>query len=240
MTRVLVTGAGGFWGVFLVNELYRVGFSVRAGLRDSASIPLFPSGVETVVADVRVGQKVKDAAVGCNAVVHLAAKVHAIYEHGANDDYETINVAGTRHVLEAAVASGARRVVFVSTVKVFGESTQGCVDETSPPNPRTPYGWSKWRAEQLVSTYAQSRRLTSVSLRLPMVYGPTTKGNLYRLIAAIDRGWFPSLPCISTVRSMLYVKNFVLAVVAALTSEILPRSMYVVTDEKPLLCDGSL
>jgi nucleoside-diphosphate-sugar epimerase len=74
-----------------------------------------------------------------------------------------------------------------------------------------------------------------------MVYGPTKKGNLYRLIAAIDRGWFPSLPPVSTVRSMLYVKNFVLAVVAALTSETVPKSMYVVTDEKPYsvteICD---
>lgn len=233
MTRVLVTGAGGFLGASLVNELCRVGFSVRAVLRDVKRTPPFPSEVETVEADVRDGPKVREATVGCEAVVHLAAKVHAIDERGADKDYDAINVEGTRHVLDAAVETGVTRVVFASSVKVFGEETQGCVDETCPPHPQTPYGQSKWRAEQLVSAWAQRGGVTAVSLRLPMVYGPTKKGNLYRMIAAIDGGRFPPLPRLSSLRSLLHVENFVQAVLACLRARRFEQAAYIVTDAEP-------
>lgn len=85
-------------------------------------------------------QRVKEAMVDCDAVVHLAAKVHAMDDHGHEREYDAVNVQGTRHVLDAAVASGATRVVFVSSTKVFGEETQGCVDETCSPCPQTPTG----------------------------------------------------------------------------------------------------
>lgn len=233
MTRVLVTGAGGFLGASLVNELCRVGFNVRAILHDPRRTPPFPSEVETLGADIRDAQKITEATVGCDAIVHLAAKVHAIDERGADKDYGAINVEGTRHVLDAAVASGTTRVVFASSVKVFGEETQGCVDETYPPRPQTPYGRSKWQAEQLVSEYAQRDGFTAVSLRLPMVYGPTKKGNLYRMIAAIDGGRFPPLPRLSSLRSLLHVENFVQAVLVCLRARRFEKAAYIVTDAEP-------
>jgi nucleoside-diphosphate-sugar epimerase len=136
-------------------------------------------------------------------------------------------------VLDAAVASGATRVVFASSVKVFGEETEGCVDETCQPHPLTPYGRSKWRAEQLLSEYSQQGRLTAVSLRLPMVYGPTEKGNLYRMIQAIDSGRFPPLPPLPGLRSLLHVGNFVQAVIACLRARRFQQGTYIVTDAQP-------
>jgi nucleoside-diphosphate-sugar epimerase len=87
-------------------------------------------------------------------------------------------------------------------------------------------------AEQLVASYGKGS-LSTLSFRLPLVYGPTEKGNLYRMIAAIDRGKFPPLPHVQAVRSMLHVKNFVLAVRAVLQSAGFLKPMYVVTDTKP-------
>jgi UDP-glucose 4-epimerase len=168
----------------------------------------------------------------CEAIIHLAAKVHAIDDRSEND-YETINVEGTKHVLDAAVRSGVNRIVFASSVKVFGEETNGCVDETRAPDPQTAYGRSKWRAEQLVSEYAERHGLTAVSLRLPMVYGPTKKGNLYRMIKAIDHGRFPVLPRLPVVRSILHIRNFVQAVVLCLRAPYFKRAAYIVADTKP-------
>ncbi len=230
--RVLVTGASGFLGLSLIRELCRSGWQVRAIVREPNRCPSFSPEVEIRVADVRYGSQTEEMASGCEAIVHLAAKVHAI-DDGSEKDYEDINIEGTKHVLDAAVRSKVSRIVFVSSVKVFGEETSGCVEETRTPNPQTAYGRSKWRAEQLVSEYAERHRLTAVSLRLPMVYGPTTKGNLYRMIEAIDRGRFPILPRLSSVRSLLHVENFIQAVFLCLRAPSFQRAAYIVADTEP-------
>ena len=230
MTSVLVTGAGGFLGTALVPELGRAGFRVRALLRDLATVPSFLSEVEVVAGDVCDDRRVKEAMADCDAVVHLAAKVHSMDGYGHQREYDAVNVEGTRHVLDAAVASGTTRVVFVSSAKVFGEETQGCVDETCPPHPQTPYGWSKWKAEQLVSEYSQRGDVMGVSLRLPMVYGQTKRGNLFRMIEAIDAGRFPPLPRLPAVRSLLHVDNCVQAVIRCLQAPQFNRAAYIVAD----------
>ena len=231
--RVLVTGAGGFLGSCLIDQLFREGFRIRAGFRHERQFSLLPSGVEKVVVDIRQKPEIMEAMVGCEVIVHLAGKAHAFDERGSDRDYETVNIEGTRNVLDAAVASEARRVVFISSVKVFGEETEGSVDEMYPANPQTPYGRSKWQAERLVEEYAVKGGMTAVSLRLPMVYGPTKKGNLYRMISAIDRGWFPPLPQLSTCRSMLHVKNFTRAVQACLRVKQFNQPAYIVADARP-------
>jgi UDP-glucose 4-epimerase len=230
--RVLVTGASGFLGSSLVWRLCRSGCQVRAVVREPGRCPSFSPEVETVVLDVRHAVHTEIAG-GCGAIVHLAAKVHAIDDFGAEKDYESINVEGTRHILDAAVRSGVKRIVFASSVKVFGEETIGCVDETWSSHPLTAYGRSKWRAEQLVSEYAERHGLTAVSLRLPMVYGPTKKGNLYRMIEAIDYGRFPVLPRLSAVRSLLHIENFVQAVLLCLRAPYFKRAAYIVADTEP-------
>ena len=230
MIRVFVTGAGGFLGRALIPELIGAGFGVRALLRGSSTIPSLQPEAEIVLGDVCDEKRVKEAMVDCNAVVHLAAKVHAMDGHGHEREYDAVNVEGTRHVLDAAVASGVTRVVFVSSAKVFGEETQGCVDERCLPHPQTPYGWSKWKAEQLVSEYSRRGDLTAISLRLPMVYGQTTKGNLFRMIKAIDVGHFPSLPQLPALRSLLHVDNCVQAVLRCLQAPRFDRAVYIVSD----------
>lgn len=233
MTKVLVTGAGGFLGTTLVNELCKVGVAVRAVLREAKQSPLLLPMVEMVRSDIRDARNIKEAISGCNAIVHLAAKVPVIDDCGLEQDYQAINVEGTRNVVDAAVASGVRRVVFASSVKVFGEETSGCIDESWPADPKTRYGRSKWLAEQLISDYATRYSLTAVSLRLPMVYGPSQKGNLYQMIEAIDKGRFPALPRLPMVRSLLHVQNFVQAVLLCLYAPRFQRAAYIVADSHP-------
>jgi len=233
MTTVLVTGAGGFLGNAVVSDLLGSDYHVRALVRHPASSSHLKA-VETVVGDVRDPRCAKQVSVGCEAIVHLAGQAHASGDETVTDEYyQSVNVSGTKHLLDGAVAGGVRRFIFASSVKVFGETTAGCVDETAPPAPQTPYARSKWMAEQHVASYAGEGSLATLSLRLPLVYGPTQKGNLYRMIQAIDRGRFPPLPRVGAVRSLLHVKNFVLAVRAALRSNGFPKPMYVVTDLKP-------
>ena len=233
MGMVLVTGAAGFLGRTLVPELSRRGYDVRALVRDVAP-PAFPQSVHIVRGDIRDAGLAAVAVAGCENIVHLAGKAHALDDDEVHEaEYQSINIEGTKRLLEAATVSGVRRFLFASSVKVFGETTSGCVDETIAAAPRTPYARSKWEAEQLVSTFAKQGSFATVSLRLPLVYGPTHKGNLYRMVAAIDRGWFPPIPRVATVKSMLHAKNFVRAVLATLAPSEFAQPMYVATDARP-------
>ena len=232
--RVLVTGAAGFIGEHLVLRLAREGYQVRACVHRNHTEIAVPSEVQVVEADVRNRSSMKAAASGCELILHLAGKAHAVHEVCADEDeYRAVNVEGTRHMLDGAVAGGARRIIFFSSVKVFGESTPVCMDESASPRPATPYGRSKWEAEQLLNESGTRAGLTVSSFRLPMVYGPSLKGNLSRMIAAIDRGRFPPLPQMPNRRSLLHIENLIDATLLAMRSGTPLRPCYVVTDARP-------
>src|SRR5262245_10089845 len=234
MTTVLVTGAGGFLGRAVVNDLLESGRHIRALVRDASQASSFSRAVDVLIGDIRDPLCAKEATRSCDMIVHLAGKAHAIDDDGVGDDeYQSVNVDGTRQLLEGAVAGGIRRFIFASSVKVFGETTHRCLDENAPPAPHTPYARSKLLAEQAVASYANRAGMSTVSFRLPLVYGPTRKGNLFRMIVAIDRGRFPPLPRISAVRSMLHVNNFLLAIRAASVANSFLKPMYIVTDAQP-------
>lgn len=244
--RVLVTGAAGFLGAHIVDDLLIHGHTVRVLCH--ATMPGDERlGRDVVCGDVRDPQTAKHAVDGCSAIVHFAGKAHAVDERqGDERAYDSVNVQGTGHLLEAAAAANVRSFIFASTVKVFGEKTDHCVDESLCPAPQGPYANSKWAAEQLVQSYAKRYRFRGVSLRLPLVYGPTQKGNLFRMISAIDRRRFPPLPKLTSVRSMLHVKNCAQAVRRVLEAERPLAPCYIVTDAHPynvtriyeLLCAG--
>jgi nucleoside-diphosphate-sugar epimerase len=234
VTTVLVTGANGFLGTVIVRELCQAGYGVRAMVRSMPDRTMFPAGVDVVTGDVRDAGAMKQVTAGCEGIIHLAGKAHAIDEPVEDEDtYHCINVEGTRHVLNAAEGSHVQRVVFASSVKVFGESTTVCVDETAVPNPRTVYARSKWQAEQLVSEHGRRTGTLAISLRLPMVYGSTEKGNLYRMISAIDHGRFPPFPKIDNARSLVHVRNVAQAVLRCLPQTRASLSAYIVADASP-------
>jgi nucleoside-diphosphate-sugar epimerase len=173
----------------------------------------------------------KSAVVGVDTVFHLAAKVHETDVRIQDEqEYERVNVQGTVHVLKASESAGARRFVFLSSVKAMGESADREEDEATTPVPQTAYGRSKLRAEEAVRVAASSSGMQAVSLRLPMVYGPGAKGNLIRMMVAIDRGYFPPWPSVANRRSLVHVANVVEAASLAATSSRSDYRCYIVTD----------
>src|SRR5207247_903710 len=136
-------------------------------------------------------------------------------------------------VIKEAVDAGVQRFVFNSTVKEMGEETRGCANELDGVAPTTAYGESKLEAEQLVLETGKHNGLHVVCLRLPMVYGPGHKGNLVRMIAAIDRNRFPPLPEVGNHRSMAHVENVVSAALLAANNTTASGQCYIVTDGRP-------
>jgi nucleoside-diphosphate-sugar epimerase len=231
--RVLITGASGFIGRHLVERLVRDGFMVRALAHAPEPVRDMPAGVEVVTGDVRDAGAMKAAASGIETIFHLAGKAHALAEVGEEDaDYQAVNVEGTRNVLDAAVAGGAKRFVLFSSVKAMGEEAPECRDESSEARPLTAYGRSKLAAEKLVFDSGQRGNLGVTCLRLPLVYGVGNKGNLFRMIAAIDRGIFPPLPPLDNRRSMVHVSNVVDAAMLAVDHPAARGRCYIVTDAR--------
>jgi len=231
--RILVTGATGFIGRHLLLRLRQDGYVVRALAHNPSGPTICPEGVESVVGDVCDAEAMKTVTAGCDAVFHLAGKSHALSEvRGDEEVYRAINVVGTRHVLEGAAAGGARCFVLFSSVKAMGEETPECLDESREARPATAYGRSKLAAEHLVLDYGKRAGLHVVCLRLPLVYGPGSKGNLFQIVSAIDRGFFPPLPDLENRRSMVHVSNVIQAALLAATSPAANGKCYIVTDAR--------
>ena len=227
----LVTGATGFIGTALVRRLIATGTPVRALVRSRRGA----AAGDVIVVDLTSGKLPAGTLDGIETVYHLAAKTHDLFATAAADaEYWRVNVEGTQRLVESiARAAVVRRVVFVSSVKAQAEETSGEIDERHQAAPTTAYGKSKLAAEQLILTEAARLRFDGVCLRFPLVYGPGQRGNLVRMIAAIDRGRFPPPPASANRRSMLHVDNAVEALMLAGHHQAAAGQTYTVTDASP-------
>ncbi len=222
---VLVTGASGFIGRTLCRRLSEQQVAVRALLRHKCEGPW----QDAVYADIGSGILPKNLMEGIDSVFHLAGKVHALSEASSDEtEYNSINVNGTRVLLEAAATANVRCFVFFSSVKAMGEGGETMLDENCDIPPETPYGRSKRKAEELVlgKGYVPHPSV----LRLSMVYGPGSKGNLVRMIEAVVKRRFPPLPQMYNRRSMVHVDDVVQAAILAAENPEASGQTYIVTD----------
>lgn len=230
MTRVLVTGATGFVGRALCPVLAAAGFRVTAAARD-ASVNV-PSAERIVtVPDIGPGTDWAEALKDADAVVHLAARVHRMGEskHAALAENRRVNAEGTRRLAEAAAEAGVKRFVFLSSVKVNGESTSGRApfSEADVPGPQDSYGISKWEAER---TLASIGGIEAVILRPPLVYGPEVKANFLTLLRVCRAA--PPLPfgSVDNRRSLLFVGNLADAIRCCLSRPEVAGKTYMLSD----------
>jgi UDP-glucose-4-epimerase GalE len=155
--RIMVTGGAGYIGSVITLQLLKAGHSVvvyddlSRGHR-SAVLP----DAELVVADVRDADRLTAtlARCRCAGVVHMAALAEVAESVARPDLYADVNVAGTRSLARAAVATGVERVVFSSTAAVYGAPDEMPVGETATPAPSNPYGETKLAAECLLAEHA--------------------------------------------------------------------------------------
>jgi len=194
-STTLVTGATGMVGNAIVRELLVRKRKVRALVRDvDRAAGVVPKGCELARGDVTVPATVREALADCEVVYHAAG----LPEQWLKDPttFDSINVEGTRNVVEAALAAKVRRFIYTSTIDVFPIRPGVEFDESKvDPDPKhTYYERSKQRADSLV-TEALGRGLPAVFLHPSGVYGPGPAGSpgLVRAIAQLARGEVPLL-----------------------------------------------
>ncbi len=169
----LITGAAGFLGSALANQLAREGHQVR-GLDDlSTGDPqaLSPD-VHFTRGDVNDRPKLWTLLQDVDCVYHLAARVSVQESVLYPREYNAVNVGGAVSLMEAMRDVGVRRVVLVSSGAIYGDQGEQPLRETMPPNPRSPYAVSKLAAEYYVNTIGDLWNIETVSLRVFNAYGP--------------------------------------------------------------------
>lgn len=185
--RLLVTGATGFLGAAVVDMAKAEGWRVRALSRK----PSRTEGVEVVAGDIRDTQTIWSAFEGMDAVVHAAGLAHVFGSRARNSaEFHSVNEVGTLNVIDAAVRSHVPQVVLVSSVSVYGSYSDPKCDETAPCNPVGPYATSKYKAELGAIERMANRETSMTILRFATIYGKGDRGNVAKLIGALDRGRF--------------------------------------------------
>lgn len=225
---IAVTGANGFVGRAVCAEVRRAGH---------VAVPLVRSccGLEDEVAIGDLSREMPPV-VNAAAVIHLAARAHVMSDAPATAEsaYMLANVEGTRRAIEMASAGGAKRFVFVSSIKALGERTLPGrpFTETCSPLPEDAYGRSKLAAEQLALEMTAKAGMDLVIVRPPLVYGPGVKGNFATLIRIACSGLPLPIGRMRNLRSMISLGNLAPLLVHLAVHERAKNKIVLPSDQK--------
>ena len=230
--KIGVTGGTGCLGHPLTEKLVADGAHLKVlVLPNDPSLNYPDNKVETITGDLNFPDVLGRLCLDCDVVFHLAGIVHSV--PGTKEEerkFYQVNVEGTRNLLEAAKKNRVKRVVFYSTVGVYGRDSDFHGDELSPCKPDSVYAKSKYLAERLVLNSSNSGGPEGVVLRFPVVYGPLDRGNVGRLIEAVKKKLFFYFDDGNCLRSMISSRN---AAEAALKAAFEPKAaneVFCVTD----------
>lgn len=184
--KVALTGASGYTGGHILKRLLARGDAVRALVREASLTPeLRASGAQIVTGRLGDSADAQRLVEGCDAVMHVAA----VYRTAGHPDsyYREVNVEGTRRLLEAALAAGARRFVHTSTVGVHGDVKNPPIDEMGPIAPSDIYQETKAEADTLAREFGRTHGLEVAIVRPAAIYGPG-ETRLLKVFKGIARG----------------------------------------------------
>ncbi|MDH4554970.1 SDR family oxidoreductase [Pseudomonas sp. BN417] len=238
MSKILITGVSGFVGRAVHDELASRGLAelvvaVRgssSGLGASSTVVRIP-GIDGCT-DWRV------ALAGVEVVIHSAARVHVMNDKSADPlaEFRKVNVEGTLNLARQAASQGVRRFIFISSIKVNGESTppDSPYSADAVPAPLDPYGVSKLEAEVGLRALANETGLEVVILRPTLVYGPGVKANFLNMMRWIYRGVPLPFGSIHNKRSFVALDNLVDLIVTCVKHPSAANETFLVSDGEDL------
>lgn len=232
-----VTGADGFIGKALCDELVLRGFKVRRLVRKRTSI------VENSIAVGNIGGSTdwSEALKGVKFVIHCAGRAHKMNDKSdARHLYYETNLEGTRQLVNAALKEGVQRFIFLSSIKVNGEKNFFENNRPVPfspfdlPSPEDDYGLSKWETEKMLWNKTKDTSLDLVIIRPPLVYGKGVKGNFLKLIKASVRGGIFPFGLIENKRSFVALSNLIDLLIICITHSGAKNKTFLVSDGNDL------
>lgn len=233
--KVLVTGTSGFVGeavVFrlLVDKKFYPIAAARSATRLHGLCPVQPFDLTHA--------KVLPALDDVQVVIHAAARVHVMNETAldALAEFREVNVEGTLSFAQRAAASGVKRFIFISSIKVNGEITVAGkpFKADDRPNPQDPYGVSKYEAEEGLKQLGRDTGMEVVIIRPPLVYGPGVKANFLSMLTWLSKGIPLPLGAIRNQRSLVSIGNLVSLIVTCIDYPAAANQTFLVSDGEDL------
>lgn len=232
--KVLVTGASGFVGSALVERLINDGYELIVISRKSKSF-VGSKLVNFIIPDLNPTTDYSVLLDGVSTIVHLAARVHLIDEAGTEilTKYRSVNLDSTLNLAKQAAVHGVKRFVYISSIKVNGESTSGedrffADDE---PKPESPYGISKLEAELSLKVVSEDTGMEVVIIRPPLVYGPKVKANFASMMNWLSIGIPLPFGSIKNSRSLVALDNLVDLILTCIVHPKAANQIFLVSDD---------
>lgn len=209
MLNVLVTGANGFIGKALCDNLSIRSVCVRGAVR---SLPREKKSIEYRIVDFEKESDLSELCHDMDCIVHLAGRAHILNDrhHNPLEAFRKINCEASFCLARHAVRSGVKRFIFISSIGVNGNQTLSCpFDESSAANPMNPYARSKFEAEQGLEEILRSTETELVIIRPPLVYSLDAPGNFSRLLKLVRLRVPLPLGRIQNRRSLVSLENLI-------------------------------
>lgn len=235
--NILITGVSGFLGSRIAEKVKAnvsvIGRNIIPGFRDSFYIK-----------DISCDSDYSDCLLDQNVVIHCAARAHIMNEEVADPlaEYRRVNVDGTLNLAQQAADAGVKRFVYISSIKVNGESTSGSVPftEKDTAKPLDPYGVSKYEAEEGLKKIAADTGMEVVIIRPPLVYGAGVKANFLNLLKLSNTSLPLPFGLVRNKRSMVYVENLVDFIVKCIDHPAAANQTFLISDNDDLSLSGLL
>jgi len=221
LPKIFITGASGFVGSVLLDNLLLRGFAVTSLMRQLPADSL--AGVEMLKGDLsdfsnyfygdEHDRPVRLSLEGIDVVIHCAARVHMLEDNSIDvkNKFRAINCDATLAMALMAAQNGVQRFVFLSSIKVNGEITQegGAFSSDDTQIPTDPYGLSKYEAEQGLLAIAKKTGMEVVIIRPALVYGPGVKANFASMIKWANKGIPLPFGAVHNKRTLVALDNLV-------------------------------
>ena len=235
---ILVTGCSGFVGKALTETLLNASYQVRGiarSVHNQIAHPNFQlSEIEDFSADLDWTQRLQEI----TTVVHTIARVHVMDEKEQDPlaAFRKVNVDATLNLAKQAAEQGIKRFVFISSIKVNGESTieNRPFRETDSIIPQDPYGLSKYEAEQGLLEIAETTKMEVVIIRPPLIYGPGVKANFAAMMKWLKKGVPLPLGAITNKRSLVALTNLVDFIKHCIEHSKAANEIFLISDDKPV------
>ncbi|PZP21962.1 UDP-glucose 4-epimerase family protein [Pseudomonas kuykendallii] len=232
MSIVLLTGSTGFVGQAILRALVLNGESVICPDRKR------PRSDREFVSGIDGDTDWFGLLAGVSCVIHSAARVHVVNETVADplSEFRKVNVEGTLKLATQAAALGVKRFIFLSSIKVNGETTSAGSPFTSAdaPAPLDAYGISKWEAEQGLNALARETDMDVVIIRPVLVYGPGVKANFLGMMNWLNKGFPLPLGALDNRRSLVGLDNLVDLIVLCVDHPAAANQVFLVSDDEDI------
>jgi len=243
---MLLTGATGFVGNAVLKQLMQqpdvairtYGRRAPVGVNANRTADARAQMISHVMGEISAAADYIPALATVDVVIHCAAQVHVMNNSANNgiDIYRDINVDGTLHLARQSIAAGVKRFIFISSIKVNGESTTNRqpFNHASLPAPEDNYGRSKQAAEAGLLQLAANTGMELVIIRPALVYGLGVKGNFRSLLTVAEKNLPLPLGAINNQRSMVALDNLVDLIITCITHPHAANQTFLVSDDQDI------